>query len=171
MIHSMIQCLIIIRHFLRNATIDYNNSDRYRAVNFCSYLAHNTIEFRIFPSGYATQLNKYLDFTYNFVNEWIKTHTIDPLRRIKHRAINLFGPLSTDIQYLLELWNRKKFIRARKHIEEIRKGFEKVRYPTSLLTRLWYMLVGKYLNCRDFEIPDDISLPKHRELSEEEREF
>lgn len=77
---------------------------------------------------------------------WIRHYTIDPIRRIKHRAMNLFAPLDTDCQYLLELWERKDYDAARRHLEDIQKDWQGdppySHSPLSKLARLWYMLVG-----------------------------
>ncbi len=107
------------------------------------------------------------------LNRWILLYDydteqiIDPLRRIKHRAINLFGPISVDFQHLLELWKQNRYEDARKLIEEMLREWEGEqpfsRSPCSMLARLWYMLVGEGLDWRSVGIPSPkelVSLPK-----------
>lgn len=51
---------------------------RYFAVNYNSYNIHDTIEFRIFPMTQdANRLVEYLDFTINFVSEWLRKEKAD----------------------------------------------------------------------------------------------
>lgn len=77
---------------------------------------------------------------------WIRHYTIDPIRRIKHCAMNLFAPLDTDCQYLLELWGRGEYDKARRHLEDTQKDWQGhppySNSPLSKLARLWYLLVG-----------------------------
>ncbi|MEM1953457.1 MAG: hypothetical protein QW299_09045, partial [Candidatus Caldarchaeum sp.] len=77
---------------------------------------------------------------------WIQHYTIDPIRRIKHRAMNLFAPLDTDCQYLLELWKRGEYDKARRHLEDMQKDWQGdppySNAPLSKLARLWYLLIG-----------------------------
>jgi hypothetical protein len=93
-----------------------------------------------------TELVKTLEY-------WKRSYVVDPLRRIKHRAINLFSPLSTDIQFLLEIWRRKDFNRARTHLEELKTEWIDAKSPVSILYRLWYMLVGDHLNWEEGDLP------------------
>jgi hypothetical protein len=100
---------------------------------------------------------------------WMKSYVVDPLRRIKHRAINLFLPISTDIQFLLEIWRRKDFSRAKIHLEELKIEWVDAKSPVSILFRLWYMLVGKRLRIEEKGLPGmpaDVSLPKDKEGNE-----
>jgi hypothetical protein len=93
---------------------------------------------------------------------WKRSYVIDPLRRIKHRAINLFLPISTDIQFLLEIWRRKDFSRAKTHIEDLKADWCDDKSPVSTLYRLWYMLFGDHLNWKEGDLPEmptDVSLP------------
>lgn len=102
----------------------------------------------------------------NIVNRWILNHQIDPLRRIKHRAINLYLPLSTDIQFLLEIWRRKDFSKAKTHLEDLKADWCGEKSPIAVLFRLWYMLLGNHLNWEKGGLnvglpkrPTDVSLP------------
>lgn len=116
-------------------------------------------------------INKALNWEelYKIVNTWILSHQVDPLQRIKHRAINLFLSLCTDIQFLLELWRCKDFNRARSNLEELRTEWSDSISPVYTLYRLWYMLVGDHLNWKEGDLPEmpqDVSLPKDNEGNE-----
>ena len=94
---------------------------------------------------------------------WKRTYAVDPLRRIKHRAINLFMPLSTDIQFLFEIWRRKDLVMAKTHLAELKTEWENKISPITYLYRLWYMLLREDLNWGRKglpAIPSDVSLPK-----------
>lgn len=95
---------------------------------------------------------------------WMKSYVVDPLRRIKHRAINLFMSLSTDIQFLLEIWRRKDFVMAKTHLAELKTEWENKISPVTYLYRLWYMVVGNALDWGKESLPgmpsDVVSLPK-----------
>ena len=100
---------------------------------------------------------------------WMKSYVVDPLRRIKHRAINLFLPISTDIQFLLEIWQCKDFNRARTHLEDLKAEWSGEKFPIAVLFRLWYMLVGEHLNWKKGDLPEkptDVSLPKDKQGNE-----
>ncbi len=50
--------------------------DRYRAINLASLSKHGTVEFRLWPSNRPAMMKKYLDFTLDFVQDYINTpHT------------------------------------------------------------------------------------------------
>lgn len=45
--------------------------DRYRAVNYCSWLSHKTLEIRFFPTNQPLKMKKYLYFIIDFFNQFI----------------------------------------------------------------------------------------------------
>lgn len=64
-----------LKHFSNNTSqqvLSEYKSNRYFAVNYNSYNIHNTIEFRIFPANNPERLIQYIDFTVNFIKDWLK---------------------------------------------------------------------------------------------------
>jgi len=105
---------------------------------------------------------------------WRKYYLIDPYRRIKHRAINLFGPLTISTQHILELWDKKEFLNAKNIFKELKEEWASGRSPSSELTRLWYMLIGNKLDWNKNDIPEkpnDVSLPKKKVIEGEGLSF
>jgi len=98
---------------------------------------------------------------------WVNHYTIDPVSRIKHRAINLFHAISLDCQKLYELaesGNKKELKSYLQSLSELWKssGIS----PTEKLKILWYMLVGKVLENGRY-IPnnkEEVSLPGNLDL-------
>lgn len=147
----------LLKETLTHVYIDYSGGDP----------SYKPMWEQIRNSKDITELVKTLEY-------WKRSYIIDPLRRIKHRAINLFLPLSTDIQFLLEIWRRKDFAKAKTHLEELKAEWSDDKSPVSILYRLWYMLVGKHLNWAEGDLPEkptDVSLPMGKNPDRKEEPY
>ncbi|RMF55075.1 MAG: hypothetical protein D6748_15680 [Calditrichaeota bacterium] len=86
----------------------------------------------------------------DIVNKWINFYRydfkLDPIRRIKHRALNLFSHILVDLQTIKELCETHDFGQLVKVIEDIRTTWEKPIHgcnsPSDQLAKLQYLLVG-----------------------------
>mgnify|MGYP006980547867 CR=1 FL=1 len=93
---------------------------------------------------------------------WVKHYTIDPVSRIKHRAINLFHAISLDCQKLSELAESKDKKQLKAYLNSLSDLWKSSGIsPTEKLKIFWYMLVGKALENGRY-VPKDyeeVSLP------------
>jgi hypothetical protein len=94
---------------------------------------------------------------------WIESYVVDPIRRIKHRSLNLLTPLDTDLQFLVELLHSQKESEFETLVRQLADQWQQRprTKPISQLNRVWYMLVGDGLNWGRFDVlpPSDVSLP------------
>ncbi|MEM4547000.1 MAG: hypothetical protein QW328_09630, partial [Nitrososphaerota archaeon] len=109
-------------------------------------ISYSSQDPQYFPMWERIRASRSFSDLKNCLEYWIQYYTINPIRRIKHRAMNLFAPLDTDCQYLLELWKRGEYDKARHHLEDMQKDWQGdppySNAPLSKLARLWYLLIG-----------------------------
>ncbi|NIU00665.1 MAG: hypothetical protein GWN62_13585, partial [Aliifodinibius sp.] len=114
-----------------------------------------------------------IEVAQKYVNIYNNEFKIDPIRRLKHRAMNLFLPLNVDIQNIRSLWQKKndyEIERVFRELIELWKGSAPYsRSPYAELLRLWYMLVGEELEWTKLGsgTPHDVYLPKDRSGKEQ----
>jgi len=80
---------------------------------------------------------------FKWINFYRFDFRLDPIRRVKHRTLNLFSHIMVDIQTIQELCDSHDYERLFKIIEEIKESWARTKSsPSNQLKKLQYLLVG-----------------------------
>jgi len=86
--------------------------------------------------------SKTIEEIIDVLKEWLRCFTIDPFRRAKHRGLNLFVPLHTDLQALGEHLENKRFDEFLDEMKNLYREWERKK-PIELLYEWHYLITGQ----------------------------
>jgi hypothetical protein len=102
------------------------------------------------------------------IEYWVRNITINPIRRIKHRVINEFLSLLTDLEHIENIKNLKDKLVHDEDLQEIAEEWSFFP-PIAHIERSWYMIVGDFIDNQalsNSNLIRGIPLPENRSLFE-----